>query len=161
MNDIILRGIVLQKFYEKRLEGFVEINEFDFEEQLSKHEIVYISEQLATYNFIDWQPYYNDGTLVRCSGKIRSSGIDVILRGGIKAPIEIKIDNSHYYINLHDMGMDVQKLMNAIERSNASEYEIRKAKLKLIEFLNLPLIKKRLVNPSLPEIENQNKFESQ
>ncbi len=43
MNDIILRGIVLQKFYEKRLEGFIEINEFDFEEQLSKHEIAYIS----------------------------------------------------------------------------------------------------------------------
>jgi hypothetical protein len=144
LNDADRRGIVLQKYYEKLLEGFVEISEFDFNELISKQEIVHISEQLASYDLIAWQPSYDQD--IGGIGKIRSIGIDVVLRGGIESPIEIKIDKNHHSLILHDIGIDLYKLLYAIEHSNTSEKEIQDAKAKLTEFLNLPPIKKYMGN---------------
>ena len=146
LDDAERRGIVLQKYFEKFLEGFVEISELDFDGQLSKHEIVLINKQLASYDLIDWQPFYHQNILIGGIGKIRSIGIDVILRGGIGFPIEIKIDKGQHGLILHDIGIDIHKLLYAIEHSNTSEKEIKETKLKLTEFLNSLPIKKYMEN---------------
>lgn len=158
-KDSELRGMVLQKYYEHRgtLE-LIELKESDFNGILSSRELWRINKQLKDHGYITWGEPLNIEK--PGAGLITTSGINVV-EGSIQSsiPLEIKIDSIQHNnnitvsqvssdniqignsnTNIHDI--DIQKLINAINNSGASTYEIEEAKSIINKLLDLPLMKK-------------------
>lgn len=99
MKDIEMRGVILQRYYDCRRGGFIELNKSDFDNKFTREDICHISKQLDEHGLIEWKPI---GELGRGNfsgmGRITASGIDVIEKGPETSPIEIKIDNSQYNV---------------------------------------------------------------
>lgn len=99
MKDNEMRGVILQKYYDRRRDGFIKLNESDFDNKLTKEDICHISKQLDEHGLIEWKSI---GEIGRGNfsgrGRITASGINVIEKGPETSPIEIKIDNSQYNI---------------------------------------------------------------
>jgi hypothetical protein len=66
-------------------------------------------------------------------GKISAFGVDVI-EGHAKPPISITLDQ------VQDFSVQIDKIVNAIEQSKASEHEKTEAKFLLKKFLEHPLV---------------------
>jgi hypothetical protein len=157
MKDYELRGIVLQKYYDKRRQDLFQWSDEDItsftkiDDSIKLEDVYRICDQLAEYGLISWKPIRMRGTTAGGMGKISAMGTDVI-EGVSKSPIEIKIDQSHNIsvhsssnvqignANVQDLSTHIGKIISAIDGSNATEGEKREAKSLLKAFLEHPLV---------------------
>ena len=56
MKDIEIGGLLLQKYYEHRRQGFYLTTPEDFNGQLTKEEVLYVSDQLGQQGLLAWKP---------------------------------------------------------------------------------------------------------
>tara|TARA_R110001583_G_C5601209_1_gene404528 strand:+ start:78 stop:650 length:573 start_codon:yes stop_codon:yes gene_type:complete len=120
MKDNELRGVILQKYYERRRSPLSMFKENDFDPQISKEDILHISEQLSQHHLIDWKPIKNGARLVDGGGKITADGIDVIENKGKNSSIQIHIPQS---ININNsngvqIGNDNTQTLTILSQDN-------------------------------------------
>ena len=149
MKDTEIRGILLQKYYERRRERHIQFSSEDFDGAISDTDIAYISDQLAEHGLIDWQPFHNRGELVGGFGYITAFGVDVIEDEDVDSPIKIVFDQRNITVtkstnvqigNGNIQAITIGEIIAAIAKSNASEKEKNDAKSILKRFLEHPLV---------------------
>jgi hypothetical protein len=147
MTDNELRGIILEKFYERRREGNIIPKPDDFDPPILSEDLYRICEQLGDHGLLSWR---NEGTSIEPFfgyGKLSAYGVDVI-ENNEKPPIGINLTNISV---VHSQGVqignsNVQSVTNAfdqiisqIENLMVSDEEKKEAKSKLRSFLEHPL----------------------
>ena len=154
MKDNEIRGLVLQKYYDRRRDGefqwskeellnFLEVASFDHVD------LFRACDQLAEHGLIDWHPIHVRGQTIAGAGKITAFGVDVI-EGSVKPPISITLDHSisvhgssNVQIGSHntqDFSIQIGKIVSAIDQSSVSEAQKAEAKSLLKKFLDHPLV---------------------
>jgi hypothetical protein len=142
MTDSELRRVMLQKFYEARRQGYVQIPVDDTFDRETSFDIV---RQLAEHGLLNWKPLI--ATDFRTAmAQITAEGIDVI-EGNKPPPTSIApisvIGSSNVQVGDRNIqGVSAETLNMAIEHSNITESERREAKSLLERFLGNPLITK-------------------
>lgn len=150
MRDNEIRGVVLNKYYERRREGFIELGTEEFGGKLTDEEIFYISDQLGEHDLIQWKQLSGIGGPMAGMGKISAQGIDVV-EGKIQPPIaihiedkSIKISGSHGVIvgnnNNQTFHFHMEQLIQAINSKTSTPLEKEEAKSLLKKFLEHPLV---------------------
>lgn len=154
MKDNEIRGLVLQKYYDKRRQGFFQWSKEDFADlpptvDIDSADLFRACDQLAEHGLIEWKPLRGRGQTVGGVGKITAFGVDVI-EGESKPPISITLDHSisvhgssNVQIgshNVQDVSVEIGKLIAAINDSTATEAEKAEAKSLLRKFLEHPLV---------------------
>jgi hypothetical protein len=156
MKDTDLQNIVLQKFYEKRSEGWVSVTATEFGLYLTDQEVLRISEQLSQSGRIDFKsnPDHRKqhGGIAAGMGRINASGIDAIEREPSDQSLKISV--------MHDNRVNVSgstgvvigdnnnqsitdtftSILNKIECSHATDAEKREAKSLLKQFFENPVV---------------------
>jgi len=164
MKDNELRGLVLQKYYERRREQYIDLGESDFDVPVTKQDILYISSQLADHELIKFVPALdNTGQLIDGRGHILAAGVDVVENGGVGSPVTITFDHSSHVSvanssniqmgdgNIQAGDINIHKLVMAINHSNASDAEKKEAKSRLERFLEHPLVN-TIIGKAIPDI---------
>jgi hypothetical protein len=164
MKDSELRGFVLQAFYRKRRLGWLGIGintgeDLEFDDRVPQEDVVRIAAQLADAGLLEWSPLKNNrGNLIAGAGQINAFGVDVI-EGTETPPIPIHIDMSSHTFTTNISGQnnnvqvagansqqsqnisqEVEKLIQAIDSSAATEEEKSEAKGLLAAFLQSSVI---------------------
>lgn len=151
MKDTELRGIVLQKYYEKRRESMFTPRPEDFGEQISLEDILAISEQLGEHNLITWKSIKNFGGVQFGMGKISAYGIDVI-EGEATPDIKMEfVQNKSVTIsgssnvivgdhNKQSVSHHIYEIIRALDTSQASLEQKIEAKGLLRKFVEHPLV---------------------
>ena len=151
MKDTVLRGIVLQHYYEKRRKGMFTPHEKDFEQQITIEDICSISQQLGEHGLIKWKEIKNVGGIYFGMGQISASGIDVV--EGVATP-DIKIEfvqnksinitgSSHVIVGDHNqqnISHHVKEIVRAIDESQATPEQKAEAKGLLRKFIAHPMV---------------------
>lgn len=153
MKDTEIRGLLLEKYYEKRrLPDEVQLTPLDFAVELTEEEIGSVSAQLGEHGLIEWL----DATPLDgppCGfGRITAKGIDVV-EGSTTPPIAVHIHDHTRAINVHgstnvvvgdgniqNVSSSVQALLNAIDESAGTADQKAEAKSQLKKFLEHPLV---------------------
>jgi hypothetical protein len=158
MKDNELRGIVLQKYYEKRRDGIFQWFECTDEESGASfsqvgEDLMRICDQLGEHGLIDWTPSQDGmGNTVAGFGKISAFGVDVV-EGTAKSPITITFVNQGQHIHISNssnvqigdsnsqhVSHRVGQFENAIDNSNYSAIEKMEAKSLLAKISENPLL---------------------
>jgi hypothetical protein len=157
MKDNELRGLILQKYYEKRRDGWIQWQDPDFEDlpktvEFDAVDLFRACDQLGEHGLIEWKPLHDGkGQTSGGAGKISAFGVDVI-EGNVQPPISIMLDQSQNVsvssssnvqignANIQNVSVHVEKLIEAIENSSASPKEKTDAKSLLKKFLEHPLV---------------------
>ena len=151
MKDTELRGIVLQKYYEKRREPMFTPKPKDFDEQISFEDILAISEQLGKHGLITWKPIKAIGDVHFGMGKISAFGIDVV-KGDAAPDIKVEfVQNKSVTIsgssnvivgdhNKQSVSHHVNEIIRAIDTSQATPEQKAEAKKLLRKFVEHPLV---------------------
>jgi hypothetical protein len=150
MKDTEIRGLLLRKYYERRRNGLVGLTPDDFDGQLSQEEILWVSSQLGEHGLILWKSAESGRGPLTGVGKISASGIDVV-EGASQPPIAIHFSNHSVNVtgsigvnvgnhNQQTISIQLQELVEAIEKGPGSDDEKREAKSRLRVFLEHPLV---------------------
>ena len=157
LTDNQLRGILLQKAYEKRREGWVQWTSEDFtdlEGRIDASSILPVTDQLAQAGLINFKPVRdNRGQILDGVFQITAAGVDVI-EGAVAAPISITLDQSQnfaFHGDAHNIQAgnnntqnntisNIQSIIRDIEASNGTSSEKQEAKSRLAAFLEHPLV---------------------
>jgi hypothetical protein len=157
MKDSELRGLILQKYYDKRREGWFQWKTEDFNDlpdtvEFDAVDLFRACDQLAEHGLIDWKPVRgHQNQTMGGVGKISASGADVV-EGNVAAPISIVLDQSRHVAvhhssnvqigneNVQDVTIHFEKLVSAIDKSSASDKEKEEAKSLLKKFVEHPLV---------------------
>ena len=153
MTDNELRGIILKKYYERRRTQHIRLFSSDFSIPIDEKDILYVCDQLAEHGLIHWHSFKADGEgIVDGVGHISAFGVDVVENGGVGAPIKISFDQStHVSVhsssgvqigdsNMQGDSINLNQLVEAINKSAAAPQEKSDAKAKLKAFLKHPLV---------------------
>jgi hypothetical protein len=144
MTDGEMRGVVLQKLYEKRHEGggWVAVPFDDLLNQRERTILDHICDQLGQHGLIKWKPL---GSGHGGMAKITAAGVDVI-EGTARPPITItlhdhsvSVTGSNNQVGSHNSQttgshnsqtttIDVGKIITAIDNATASDAEKKEAK---------------------------------
>jgi len=144
MNDNEIRGFFLKKLWEHRKENqdmrFV-LRPSDFSFPITAQEITRIGLQLQEHNLA------KICTDVGNVWRITASGVDIVERGGIGSPIEVKITNISNSVgviignnNTQDIRNSITEISTAIDNAVASEQQKAEAKNLFLQFLRHPLV---------------------
>jgi hypothetical protein len=156
MNDNELRGLILQKYYDKRREGWIQWKSEDFqnvEAEFTAADLFSVCAQLGEHGLIDWRGLEdNSGVTIDGRGKISAYGIDVIERKEAP-PISINLDYSDRSIsvssssnvqvgtgNVQNITVHVQKLREAIDAADVAPEKKEEAQTALQKFLEHPAV---------------------
>jgi hypothetical protein len=156
MNDNDLRGLVLQKYYQKRREGWIQWKSEDFQDveaDFAAADLFSVCDQLGQHGLIDWKCVEdNSGAILDGRGKITAFGIDVVEKKQA-SPISVNFDYSDHSIaissssnvqigsgNIQGLSIHVQKLWDAIEAAAAPLEKKEEAKTALRKFLEHPAV---------------------
>jgi len=155
MKDNELRGLILQKYYNKRLEGYFQWTDDDFRDlpdsvSFDAADLFRICDQLAENGLIDWKPAHDSrGNTIAGAGKINAFGVNV-MEGHAKPPISITYDQSRHISVQHSSNVQIgdsnvqrvsiEEVVSAIDHSNAPDAEKAEAKSRLKKFLEHPLV---------------------
>ncbi len=148
MKDIEIGGLLLQKYYEHRRQGFYLTTPEDFNGQLTKEEVLYVSDQLGQQGLLAWKPLRSLSGLEAGMGQISASGVDVV-EGARTPPIAIQFqnitvsDSSNVAIcdsNVQTVNIQIDKIMQGIDNSPAAAGEKEEAKSLLQKFPAHPLV---------------------
>jgi len=155
MTDNELRGLILQKYYDRRRGGWFQWKTEDFDDvpvEFDAVDLFRVCDQLGKHGLIEWKRAAGapDET-IGGFGKISAFGVDVI-EGHAKPPISITLDHSRHITvhgssnvqignaNIQDVSIQIEKIIAAIDSSPASETEKAEAKSLLKKFLEHPLV---------------------
>ena len=155
MTDNQLRGLVLQKYYNRRREGLFQWKSEDFQdvpEDFDGVDLFRVCDQLGEHNLIEWKSAQGPrGETIGGFGRISAFGVDVV-EGHAKPPISITLHQSRHIsvhsssnvqignANVQDVSIEIEKVIAAIDSSPASESEKTEAKSLLKKFLEHPLV---------------------
>jgi len=78
MKDTQLRGIILDKYYERRRGQIFTPKPEDFDLPIAIEDILAISDQLGQHGLIEWKVLKSFGDISAGLGKISAFGIDVV-----------------------------------------------------------------------------------
>jgi hypothetical protein len=163
MTDNELRGIVLQKFYERRREGTIIPEPNDFDPPVPTEDLFRICEQLGDHGLLDWKRQGYNGNPFFGVGKISAYGVD-IFENNEKPPIGVTFSPNFISIiqsqgvqigdsNVQNISYVIENFITRIEQASASEEEKKEAKSKLKAFLEHPLVTSVLGGLALKLIE--------
>ena len=153
MKDGELRGIVLEQFYGLRNEQLGWLNVLDLPElslvEDNKRRLLNICEQLGEHALIQWKSL-NSHSAIGGMGKITAKGVDVV-EGASIAPIAITLHDHRISIsqssniqvgnsNTQDVNLQIDKIIAAIDHSEASDGEKAEAKSLLEKICSNPLL---------------------
>jgi hypothetical protein len=144
VNAVELRGLMLEKYYQRRKERLIGLVPSDFDGKLSEHEIQNIAGQLADHGLIHWRPNPGLGGAGSGMGAITAAGIDAV-EGRVPAPIDIRfsLDRSRPPAApaRQSIGVAMDQLARAIDTSGASAADKRTAASLLHAFRQHPLLR--------------------
>ena len=164
MKDNELRGLVLRKYYEKRREGWIQWKSEDFadiEEDFDAQDLFRVCDQLGEHGLIEWTNVQDSsGRTLDGRGRISAYGVDVV-EGTQKSPVSIKLDYSQHNISVHSSSnvqvgrgnvqgvtIHVQRLAEAISKSDGPPEQKAAAESALAQFLEHPAVTAILGNLS-------------
>jgi hypothetical protein len=151
MTDNQLRGLLLEKYYQRRKERLIGLVPSDFDGKLNEHDILNIAGQLADHGLIYWRPNSGLGGIGGGMGTITAAGVDVV-ESKVPAPIELHLSQAR---NLRPsatpavmptvetrptVGVAIERLAQAIDNSHASAVHKQAATLLLRAFQQHPLL---------------------
>jgi hypothetical protein len=156
MDDNDLRGLVLNKYYRKRRDGWVQWKSEDFQDveaDFTAADLFSVCDQLGQHDLIEWKGLEdNSGVTINGRGKITAFGIDVVEKKQAP-PISINFDYGDHSIavssssnvqigsgNIQNVSLHVQKLWEAIQAAEASPEKKEEAKTALRKFLEHPAV---------------------
>jgi len=90
--------LLLQKYYERRKDGFTIPTLEEFGGSLSEEDILYGSDQLGQLGLIEWKPLRDGGRLVAGMGRITPHGIEVV-EGSAMIPAAVDPSKRDSHIN--------------------------------------------------------------
>ena len=139
-----LRGLMLEKYYQRRKERLISLVPSDFDGKLSEHEIQSIAGQLADHGLIHWRPNPGLGGAGSGMGTITAAGIDAV-EGRASVPMDIRFsqDRSRASAALarQSVGAAMDQLARAIDTSGASAADKHTAAALLHAFREHPLLR--------------------
>jgi hypothetical protein len=155
MKDSVVRGRLLQLLYERRGEGSIPFGGAEKAipppEGINRRDWLRALAQLSEYHLIDWSPIEDQSGMGLLSGfaKINAFGVKV-LEAGVEPPISISIDESRRTAVPGPQKVPIdpstpqqqaitealEKVITAINRSDASEEEKNEAKSLLRKLLD-------------------------
>jgi hypothetical protein len=155
MKDSDLRGIILQKYYDRRRQGMTTLAPEDFDDIIGSFEyldVIRASEQLSEHGLIEWKSVQDhNGDTCQGVGKISAFGVDII-EGEQSTHLSINLDysknitvrsSSNVQIgdgNILDASTHIEFLRKAIDSSNASLEEKSQALSALKKFIKHPAV---------------------
>jgi len=155
MSDSELRKLVLKKYYDRRREGFIDLQPSDFDGMISHDDILYASGQLAQDDLIEWHAAPDHrGRAAKGVGKIALRGIKTV-DGEVQTPANTVLDFSTHIngsrnvqvgtgnvqtVNSAEFVKAIENLIKAIQNSPASEEEKKGMKQMLAEFTSNPTV---------------------
>ncbi len=157
IKDNQLRGIVLQRAYERRKEGFFAWTNDDFKDldpsiDFDLQDLFRACEQLKEHGLLEFKSVPGiGGQILDGRVKISAFGVDVI--EGVAAPsLSISFDQSRHVTvssssnvqigdaNVQNVKAQFESLVKAIDSTSATESEKKEAKTRLQKFLEHPLV---------------------
>jgi hypothetical protein len=133
MRDSELRGLVLQKFYDQRHRGILQLPHIVSAYPSEPLLVLNICDQLAQAGLIEWKSS-KSFSAIGGIGKITGRGVDVI-EGGHGAPIAVTLPAHGNRSNAQaaspdaqNIKIDADKAIAAIDRCDASDAEKSAAK---------------------------------
>jgi hypothetical protein len=139
-----LRGLMLEKYYQRRKERLIGLLPSDFDGKLSEHEIQSIAGQLADHGLIHWRPNPGLGGAGSGMGTITAAGIDAV-EGRVPAPMDIRLSQdrsrapaTHPRLSV---GAAMDQLARAIDTSGAGAADKHTAAALLHAFREHPLLR--------------------
>jgi hypothetical protein len=150
MTDGGMRAVALQKFYELRhTHEVVQLSDVVGLAPAPTEQIANICDQLAEHGLIKWTGVRGGFGYTTGMGKITAYGVDVI-EGNAQADIKLVFhdesisirDSSHVQVgdrNIQVEGLEIGKLLAAVDRSTASDGEKSDAKSLLTRLLDSKL----------------------
>ena len=153
MKDTELRGLILQKYYDRRREGYFQWSSDDFKDStgFDATDLFRVCDQLGEHGLIDWKPLHGQGGTIGGAGRISAFGVDVI-EEGTQPPISITFDHSHNVTvtgssnvqvgnsNIQGITVQIESLIRAIDASTSSDTHKTEAKSLLKKFLEHPVV---------------------
>ena len=144
MSAVELRGLMLEKYYQRRKERLIGLLPSDFDGKLSEHEIQSIAGQLADHGLIHWRPNPGLGGAGSGMGTITAAGIDAV-EGRAPAPLDIKFSQDRSRPpaaqSRQRVGAAMDQLARAIDTSDASAADKRTAASLLHAFRQQPVLR--------------------
>ena len=152
MTDDELRGLLLEKYYQRRKERLIGLVPSDFDGKLNEHDILNIAGQLADHGLIHWRPNLGHGGIGGGMGTITAAGVDVV-ESKTPAPVDIRWSQDRgrqktapsrvipAIETRQTVGVAIERLAQAIEDSGASAANKRAATLLLRAFQEHPLLR--------------------
>jgi hypothetical protein len=143
MTDSELRGLLLEKYYQRRKERLIGLAPADFDGKLNERDIQSIAGQLADHGLIHWRPNRGHDGVGGGMGAITPAGVDVV-ESKVAAPVDIhwSQDRGPQLPGEIKPGVAVaiERLLQAIEHSGASLADRQAATALLSAFQQHPLV---------------------
>ena len=152
MTEGELRGLLLEKYYQRRKERLIGLVPSDFDGKLNEHDILNIAGQLADHGLIYWRPNTGHGGVGGGMGTITAAGVDAV-EGRAPAPMEIRFSRDGSALGSaspqvapandtrQGIGVAIERLAQAIEEADASAANKRAATSLLRAFQEHPLLR--------------------
>jgi hypothetical protein len=152
MEERDLRGLLLEKYYQRRKERLIGLLPSDFDSKLNENEILNIAGQLADHGLIHWRPNRGQGGIGGGMGTITPAGVAVV-EGQVPAPIEIHLSQERARQRpassgampagetIQSIAVAIDRLAQAIDASDASDADKRTAASLLRAFQEHPLLR--------------------
>jgi hypothetical protein len=138
MKDNELRGVILEKFYEKRREGVFAPMSDDFNPPIPPQDLYRICEQLYQHRLIEFNAVQVRGYYISGSrGKISANGVDVVENEGINSPINISITTNTFN---QSFVFDIEQILLEINKMQATNEEKTQVKEMIKSFIEHPLV---------------------
>jgi hypothetical protein len=135
MTDSQLRGLLLEKYYQRRKERLIGLVPSDFEGKLNERQIQNIAGQLADHGLIHWRPNRGHDGIGGGMGAITPAGVDVV-ESKVAAPVDIDWSQERGpqlpAAAKPAVASAIAQLLQAIEHSGASLAE-RQAAIALLQ----------------------------
>jgi hypothetical protein len=153
------RGLLLEKYYQRRKERLIGLVPSDFDGKLDQHQILNIAGQLADHGLIHWRPNPGHGGIGGGMGTITAAGIAVV-EGQTPAPLDIHLMHQPArqppapsgamtaHLARQSVAFAIDRLAQAIDDSDASEADKRAATALLRAFQEHPLLRTMAHTPS-------------
>jgi hypothetical protein len=146
-----LRGLLLEKYYQRRKERLIALTPSDFDGKLNPQDILTIAGQLSDHGLIHWRANTGQGGIGGGMGTITAAGVAVV-EGSVAAPIDIRLSRDTVLKASASSGapaakeirpsvaVAIERLAQAIDESDASATHKREATLLLRAFQEHPLL---------------------
>ncbi|MGA8572592.1 MAG: hypothetical protein ACLP7A_03835 [Desulfobaccales bacterium] len=136
MKDNELRGVILEKFYEKRRDRFFAPIPKDFDPPIASEDLYRISDQLGQHSLIKFDPI-NGMEGIIAVGRITAYGVDIVEGAGSGSPISIVITQNIFN---QSFMFDIEQIILKINDIDASPEDKIEAKSRLKAFIEHPLV---------------------